>query len=144
MTNEELQSKIEEILADVNENQSDTILGMVKPRFVACDAAEQTITLAYPGQAWERNPLGIMQGGVVATVMDYSVACMILAFGGEKPVTVSLQVSYLRGTPVSGTLNVRVRATKMGRTVVHAFAECYEAQSPDKLVATANVAYMLP
>ena len=144
MTNQEMEAKVRALIADVNENQRDTVIGMVQPGFVACDAAEQTLELAFPAQAWERNPIGVMQGGVVATVLDYSVACLAIAYSTEKPVTVSLQVSYLRGAPIDGELQVRVRATKIGRTMIHAFAEAYEAQTPDKLVATANVAYMVP
>ena len=143
MTNEEFEAKVRTMLDDINRNQADTVLGMMQPRFVACDAQAQTLTLAFPAQSWERNPIGIMQGGVVATALDYSVACLAICYSTERPVTVSLQVSYLRGAPVDGELQVRVRATKVGRSLIHAFAECWEAQTPDKLVATANVAYMV-
>ena len=142
MTNQEMEAKVRALIADVNENQKDTIIGMVQPGFVACDAAAQTLELSFPVLAWERNPIGLMQGGVVATVLDYSVACLAVACASEKPVTVSLQVSYLRSAPIGSMLHVRVRATKMGRTLIHAFAECFEETTPDKLVATANVAYM--
>ena len=143
MTNEEFETKVRAMLDDINEKQADTVLGMMQPRFVACDAQAQTLTLAFPAQRWERNPIGVMQGGVVATALDYSVACLALCYAAADPVTVSLQVSYLRGAPIGGTLRVRVRATKVGRSLIHAFAECYEEKTPDKLVATANVAYMV-
>jgi len=142
MTNEQMEAKVRAMIEEVYETQSDAIIGMIQPRFVSCDVEEQTLTLAYPAQSWERNPIGLMQGGIVATLLDYSVACLAVAYSGEKPVTVSLQVSYLRGAPVGGEVIVRVKATKVGRTLIHAFAECWEAKSPDKLVATANVAYM--
>ena len=144
MTNEEFEAKVRAMLDDINCNQADTVLGMMQPHFVACDAQAQTLTLAFPAQRWERNPIGVMQGGVVATALDYAVACLALCYAAADPVTVSLQVSYLRGAPIDGELQVRVRATKIGRTMIHAFAEAYEAQTPDKLVATANVAYMVP
>jgi len=143
MTTQEMEEKIRALLDDVNQNQRDTILGMVEPHFVACNAAAQTLELSFPARPWERNPIGVMQGGVVATVLDYSVACLAIVFSTEKPVTVSLQVSYLRGAPIGGQLHVRVQATKIGRSLIHAFAECFEEKSPDKLVATANVAYMV-
>lgn len=142
MTNEQMEAKVRAVIDDVYETQPDAIIGMIQPRFVSCDVDEQTLTMAYPAQSWERNPIGVMQGGIVATLLDFSVACLAIAYTGTKPVTVSLQVSYLRGAPVGGEVIVKVKATKVGRTLVHAFAECWEAQSPDKLVATANVAYM--
>ena len=143
MTNQEMEAKVRALLEDVNTNQRDTILGMVQPQFVACDAEGMTLELAYPAQSWERNPIGLMQGGVVATVLDYTVACLTIALATEKPVTVSMQVSYLRGAPIGGMLHVRARTTKLGRTLIHAFAECYEPQSPDKTVATGNFVYMV-
>lgn len=137
---DEKQLRMEEhmhtFLKNIEENQSDSIIGMLRPSFVECSAEEATLTMSYPAMAWERNPLNVMQGGVVATILDFSIACMATYYGGEKAVTVSLQTSYLRGCPIDGTLVVKVRATKAGRTMIHAFAECWEEKTPDKLVAT--------
>ncbi len=137
---DEKQLRMEEhmhtFLRNIEENQSDSIIGMLHPSFVECSAEEATLTMSYPAMAWERNPLNVMQGGVVATILDFSIACMATYYGGEKAVTVSLQTSYLRGCPIDGTLVVKVRATKAGRTMIHAFAECWEEKTPDKLVAT--------
>ena len=131
-----MEESIRAFLDKINAEQSDTIIGMLHPRFVECSAEDATVTLAYPAMAWERNPLNVMQGGVVATILDFSIACLAVYYGGEKAVTVSLQTSYLRGCPIDGTLMVKVRATKAGRTMIHAFAECWEEKTPDKLVAT--------
>jgi len=143
MTNEEIRAKVESLIDHINETQADTILAMVQPRFVDCDAENGTLTMAYPALNWERNPLGVMQGGIVATLMDFSAGCLAISYSTAKPVTVSMQVSYLRGTPIGGEVYVRARATKTGRTLVHVFAECYEPSAPDKLTATANIVYMV-
>lgn len=139
---QQMEERIKAFIQNVNDTQSDAILGMIRPRFVACDCEEQTLTMAFPAMHWERNPLGVMQGGVVATILDFAIACLTINYAGDAPVTVSLQTSYLRGCPIDGTLMVRVRATKVGRTLLHAFAECWEEKTPGKLVATANGAYM--
>jgi len=131
-----MEEHVKNLLSSIAENQADTILGMLQPSFVGCSAEEGTLTLSYPAMAWERNPIGVMQGGVVATILDFSIACLSTFYGGMKAVTVSLQTSYLRGCPIDGTLVVKVRATKAGRTMIHCFAECWEEKTPDKLVAT--------
>jgi len=142
----EKQQKMEErckaFIQNIYDTQSGTILEMLKPRFVSCDAEEQTLLMAFPAMEWERNPLGVMQGGVVATILDAAIACLSVNYAGDAPVTISLQTSYLRGCPINGTLMVRARATKVGRSLFHAFAECWEESSPGKLVATATSAYM--
>ena len=136
-----MEESIRAFLDKINAEQSDTIIGMLHPRFVECSAEDATVTLAYPAMAWERNPLNVMQGGVVATILDFSIACLAVYYGGEKAVTVSLQTSYLRGCPIDGTLVVKVKATKTGRTMIHAYSECWEEKTPDKLVATSVGVY---
>ena len=136
-----MEESIRAFLDKINAEQSDTIIGMLHPRFVECSAEDATVTLAYPAMAWERNPLNVMQGGVVATILDFSIACLAVYYGGEKAVTVSLQTSYLRGCPIDGTLVVKVKANKAGRTMIHAYSECWEEKTPDKLVATSVGVY---
>lgn len=131
-----MEKHMRDFLANIEENQSDSIIGMLKPSFVECSAEEGTLIMSYPAMAWERNPLNVMQGGIVATILDFSIAALATYYGGNQAVTVSLQTSYLRGCPIDGTLIVKVRATKAGRTMIHAFAECWEEKTPDKLVAT--------
>ena len=136
-----MEESIRAFVDKINAEQADTIIGMLHPRFVECSAEEASLTMAYPAMAWERNPLNVMQGGVVATILDFSIACLAVYYGGEKAVTVSLQTSYLRGCPIDGTLVVKVKATKAGRTMIHAYSECWEEKTPDKLVATSVGVY---
>lgn len=139
---QQMEQRIRSFIENVNSSQEGRILGMIKPAFAACDAEEQTLLMSFPGMDWEANPQGVMQGGIVATILDFAIACLAINYEGDAPVTVSLQTSYLRGCPVSGTLMVKVRATKVGRTLLHAFAECWEERAPGKPVATANGVYM--
>ncbi|MBR2879888.1 MAG: PaaI family thioesterase [Oscillospiraceae bacterium] len=136
-----MEESIRAFLDKINREQGDSIIGMLQPRFVECSAEEASLTMAYPAMAWERNPLNVMQGGVVATILDFSIACLAVYYGGDKAVTVSLPTSYLRGCPIDGTLVVKVKATKAGRTMIHAYSECWEEKTPDKLVATSVGVY---
>ncbi len=137
----QMEEHIKAFIANINDTMSDTIIGMLRPSFVECSAEDKSLITSYPAMAWERNPLNVMQGGVVATILDFSIACLATYYGSNKAVTVSLQTSYLRGCPIDGTLMVRTRATKLGKNMIHAFAECWEKESPDKLVATSVGVY---
>lgn len=137
----EMESFLRDFLKDMNTNQSDRMCGLIKPSLVSCSFEEQTVVMSYPAQYWEQNPLGIMQGGVVATVLDFTVGCLNISLTHDMPMTVSMQVSYLRPSPASGNMIVRARATKLGRTLTHGFAEAWAEAEPDKLVATANCVY---
>ena len=127
---------------EVRAENPDTMCGLIQPNFVECDSEAITLTMAYPVQHWERNPIGRMQGGVIATMLDFSTACLTFYLTGSKPVTVSMQVSYLRPGPLEGKLMVKVSCTKAGRSLCHAFAECWDEAAPGKTVATANLVYM--
>ena len=72
----QMEQHIKAFIQDILDNQSDAILGMLKPSFRECSAEEGTLTLAFPAMHWERNPLGVMQGGVVATILDFAIACL--------------------------------------------------------------------
>lgn len=137
----EMERRICAFIDKINGENADTMCGLIKPRFISCDSETNTLTMAYPVQRWESNPIGRMQGGVIATILDFSVACLAVYLGGGKPVTVSMQVSYLRPGPISGSMLVKVSCTKAGRTLIHAFAECWDEDAPDKTVATANMVY---
>ena len=144
MTNQELKDKVFELLTHVDTLEKDTILSMIKPRFVDCDAEALTLTLAYPLMEWERNPMHILQGGIPATIFDYSMGCLAVAVNptSPRPMTASLQVSYLRAAPIGNELIVKSKATMVGRTLIHATAEGWIASEPEKLVATAVTTYI--
>ena len=131
-----MEQSIRAFIEKSNTELTDTIIGMLRPSFVECSAEEGSLILAYPAMAWERNPLNVMQGGVVATILDFSIACLAVYYGSDKAVTVSLQTSYLRGCPIDGTLIVKTKITKAGKTMIHAYAECWEEKTPTKTVAT--------
>ena len=118
MTDQEFQNGISVLLERVNTRQSGTLLGMLRSRLVCCSAAELTAEFAYPAQDWEANPFGNISGGVIATAIDCATGCLMYAVAdGKKPVTVSLQVSYLRAAPLSGELHVRAHITKVGHFI---------------------------
>ncbi len=143
---EENQRKMERAICafvdKINSENADTMCGLINPRFVECDAAEQTLTLSYPARRWEANPMGRMQGGVIAALLDFTGGCLAVYYSATMALTVSLQTSYLRPGPTDGNVVVKARMTKPGRTMLHAYAECWSEDAPGKLIATANMVYI--
>lgn len=137
----EMESCARNFIEHINDKFEGTFCAMLRPSFAACDFDEKTITLSYPGQSWEKNPLGVMQGGVVAAALDYTVGCLAVTLSGDRPVTVSMQISYLAPTPVEGNIIVKARATRAGRTLIHSYAEAWAEDMPGKLLATGNFVY---
>lgn len=83
----------------------------------------------------------IAHGGVVATLIDSSMAIAIMAMleEGERTVTVDLTIHYLR--PVTeGTAHASARVVRAGKRVITVSAELFDQNK--KLAATAISTYL--
>jgi len=85
------------------------------------------------------NPIGMVHGGLVCTLLDSALGCAAhtLLVAGVGYTSIELKVSYLRPvTADSGPLRCTGRVVKPGRRVSFAEAEVVDRQG--KLVATAS------
>ncbi len=94
------------------------------------------------------QPAGIMHGGVIATLVDTTIAqsmlltprCMEAHARGAMIVSVDLRIKYLR--PVSeGTIICEAITPRVGRTITHSTA--IVTDSAGKEVATGDSIYMI-
>lgn len=86
--------------------------------------------------AWH-NPHGVLHGGAVYTLIDYSMGGAVMSglAEGQHCTTIEVKVSYL--SPVrEGTLTVETSVVKQGRNV--AFVESKVTDDSGRLVATGS------
>ena len=140
--NAEMEARIRAFIDNINEKNPDTMCGLIKPAFASCNYEEGSLIMSYPAQSWERNPLGRMQGGIIATLIDFTAGCLSVYESHDMPLTVSLQISYLRPGPLDGQVFVKARNTKAGKHLIHTFVEVWAEAEPDKIIATGNCVYM--
>ncbi|GAA3691393.1 PaaI family thioesterase [Microlunatus aurantiacus] len=106
-----------------------------------------TLTRIADGEAWfscephesQYNPIGIIHGGLVCTLLDSALACAVHTQlpAGVGYTSIELKVSYLRAvSAASGTLTAHGHVTKPGRRV--AFAEGEVRTAAGAVVATAS------
>lgn len=138
-----LKEKLERILSEINNKHGHMIAGMIKPHFIECDEASMRVTLGFPAMEWEKNPNGVIHGGMMATMIDTAIGITTIAVTETLTPTINLQISYLRPCPADGTVAVRSYITMLGGSVIHTRAEAYDTREPEKLVATAEGAYRL-
>ena len=90
------------------------------------------------------NPLGMVHGGVLCTLLDSAAGCAVHSRlpAGVTFSSIEIKVSFL--SPASGTLEIEGRALRVGRQV--AFAEAHARAAGGKLVghATTSIALMRP
>ncbi len=66
--------------------------------FVALDMTAKTLTVRFPVQARYQNPMGYMQGGMIAAAIDNAIGPLSFMVAAPN-VTKTMEVTYLR--PIS-------------------------------------------
>ena len=119
--------------------QFNTLLGT---ELYTCDFARSVVTLTLAPQPWMGNPMGILHGGITASLLDMTMGLLCrYCSGGYMTPTVSMSVNYLRSGPLDKRLYVRAELTKRGMSVCYADGRLWAEGSEDRLIATATAAY---
>lgn len=90
------------------------------------------------------NPIGMMHGGVISTLLDTAAACSVHSTlaAGETYTSLDLNVKFLRAvTEESGRLRCVGSVVQRGRRTALAEAHLYDAA--DRLVAQATSSCMI-
>lgn len=141
MDNCALCEKLEKLLAGAEERNKGMVAGMLKPRLIDCDYDAKQTLIGFPAQDWERNPNGVIHGGIVATMMDTAMGITTICLVDSLTPTINLHISYLRPCPADGVLAVKSQITMEGGSVIQVRGEMWDTREPEKLVATAEGAF---
>ena len=125
--------------ARVFDGQFNTMLGT---ELYSCDFETSTVTLVMDPKPWMGNPMGILHGGVTASVLDMTMGLLCrYCSGGNMTPTVNMNVSYLRSGPLDKRLYIRADLTKRGMTICYASGSIWAEGAEDKPIATSTGAY---
>ena len=139
---EALEAHARETLRSNNEDQKDTMNGMMKGQWGGCSYEDRTLTFEFPAQQWQANRIGNMYGGAICTAFDLTIAALARFYARENfAPTINLDVNYIRPVAVGDTLVVTAKATSTGRRITQLTAEA-RIKSTGKLAATASSIYM--
>ena len=90
------------------------------------------------------NPMGIVHGGVTASLVD---SCMGVTCGAQAGCTftptITMTVNYARPVPLDADIQVRTRTVRIGGSSGQMSAEVFPAGRPDELLATATGVYAI-
>lgn len=107
--------------------------------FTLSEVSAGTVSFVCTPDESHYNPLGIVHGGLVCTLLDSALGCAVQTTlpQGSGYTSIEIKVNYLRGvTAESGELTVTGVVTKPGSRV--AFAEGHVTDGAGKVVATAT------
>lgn len=119
--------------------QFNTMLGA---ELYACDFEKSTVTLTFEPRPWMGNPMGILHGGVTASVLDMTMGllCRYCSNGSMTP-TISMDVQYLHAGPLDKRLYVSAELTKRGMGICYARGELWAEGAEDRRIAASSGAY---
>lgn len=111
-------------------------------KLIACDPEAGTIEVEFNGKEEFTNPMGNIQGGLLAAMLDDTLGPAVFAMhdGRRFGSTIDLHVHYLR--PVKpGIIKTTGRVRKDGKHVAFLEGELYDAAG--RLCATARASAQL-
>ena len=141
ITTEQMCAMVAQILphsAEQNKNLPGTNLA---PRFVACDAEQLRLELAYDTKSWMSNPMGVVHGGVIAILLDNSMGTLCKCLCQGSTPTISMTLNYPRPVPLNATVHTRAHMVVFGRTSSQLTAEIFLPDEPDRVLAYATGVY---
>ena len=122
-----------------------TFDSFMNPQLADFDYDNQELTLRFEVKPWMLNVLGIVHGGLYASMAD-CVMGSISCFWTNSPITpsVSLQISFLRPAKEGDVLLFRGKIVSAGRTMIHASMTAWKEGVPEKPLLTGSGVFFSP
>lgn len=143
MTQEEVKQKFFECSSYRDACDDDSIMKRVAPTYHGSNPEEGMLILKCNTGQWAANPMGILHGGITATMFDTGCGLMVRVISGVTMITtVSLNVNYLKPVQIGPDIYLKMKLVSEGRTICTVTGEMYSGDGK-LLVATATITYMI-
>ena len=108
---------------------------------ISLDMDRMQTRVRFEGKTAFTNPAGYIQGGYLAAMMDDTIGMLATLKTGTRalPSTIDLHTTFLRPGRV-GAVEVAARLRNIGRQVIFAEADLYDARGKEAARATASLA----
>ncbi|MEL7230955.1 MAG: PaaI family thioesterase [Pseudomonadota bacterium] len=108
---------------------------------VSLDMSKMETRVRFDGKGEFTNPAGYVQGGYLSAMLDDTIGMLAtVKMGTSKfPSTIDLHTHFLRPVRV-GLIEVVARLRNIGRQVIFAEADLYDARGKEAARATASLA----
>lgn len=137
---ERLAAILTALAKDSCERQKETVNGMMAPEFVDVDPEAMTASFRYTVHPWEGNRVGMLHGGIMATMLDHVCGLTVSAWLGHWAPTMSMSVDFIRPANVGDTLLVRAAIVSLGKRLIRARGELVN-ESTGKIIASCSATF---
>lgn len=97
---------------------------------LALDSRAGTVRMRFMGRPEFCNPMGHVQGGILAAMLDDAAACAVIVKSQRRIVvpTIEFKVSFLRPARMGRPIIAEGRCLKLGRTVAFAESDLFDPE----------------
>jgi uncharacterized protein (TIGR00369 family) len=96
----------------------------------------RSLTVAFPVSEAQTNPVGSLQGGILAGYFDNTFGPLSFATMRKPCVSIDMTVNFIRPVRPGETVTIRAEFKSKGRKVFQMYAEAHNGKN--KLIATAS------
>lgn len=101
----------------------------------------KSLTIAFPVREEQANPVGTLQGGILASFFDNTFGPLSFATMRKPCVSIDMNVNFIRPARPGETVVIRAEFKAKGRKLLQMYGEARNEK--DKLIATATSNLMI-
>lgn len=104
------------------------------------EVEEGRVKMEFKVESYMLNPLGIMHGGIMATILDEVMGSVSFTLGRTNGfATINMNVDFLKPAKSGDIIWAEGTIVRAGKSVLHIKAELYNAQNHLLAKATSNM-----
>ncbi len=101
---------------------------------------EGHVKMSFNVEKYMLNPIGIMHGGIMATILDEVMGAASFTLGRPNGyATINMNVDYLNPAKAGDTVTGEGTIVRAGKTVLHVKAELFNSENKLLAKATSNM-----
>lgn len=138
-----LQDKIERIIAHVHQIAPGSVGDLFQFALISCDETERVFCFRCQTEAWMKNAMGTLHGGISATIMDQAMGMVVSCVTPEEGFspTIQMQECYHRPIFPGDVLRVIIKVTSQTKSMINLNAELYRESMLDSLCVSGTAIY---
>lgn len=137
---EQVEQAVELLLSSRKETFKNGIMEMMCPNDCHVSLDENTGSFWFTMTESMTNPIGIVHGGVIVTIFDTCGGMLSRLLAGISNITTTdIQTSFLKPVQIGDCVEVKVKLTSRGKSILHMTAEMLLPNG--SIGATASMTY---
>ena len=142
LTNEQFKACIEAMTSADHWGNIPRVCAALAAQLISSNAARSEAFFKVETAEWMGNPVHGLHGGAITTIFDNAMGSLLFSVSdGNFSPTASISVDFLRPLKAGDTVYVKVRITKLGRSIAYLTGELFKDPDGDKPHATSTCIY---